>query len=94
MMLCLVLLAVAGTGAWWLLSRPISAPDWLRARIEARIADAVPGLDVGFADLRLRVEPDGLARLAASDVTVRGAGGVDGGALGTPESGLDPRAPC
>ncbi|EIE51399.1 hypothetical protein C357_08815 [Citreicella sp. 357] len=90
--LCLAGLFTAGICLWAVLSRPLSAPYWLRDRVEARIAAAMPGLDVSFADLRLRIEPDGLARLAASDVTVRGVGGVDVGSLGRFEIGLDPMA--
>ncbi|MCH2095737.1 MAG: DUF3971 domain-containing protein [Rhodobacteraceae bacterium] len=50
------------------LDRTLSAPDWLRSRIEARLAVMMPQTQVRFGDLSLQVQRNGLAQLALRDV--------------------------
>ncbi|WP_353472647.1 DUF3971 domain-containing protein [Salipiger sp. H15] len=87
--LLLLLLLVAG-GIWYAKGSSVSAPDWLRSAVEARIADALPGTEVSFGDLRLRLQPDWLARIALTDVELRGPDGEQLAALGLIEAGLAP----
>ncbi len=87
--LLLVALMIGG-GIWYAMGRSVSAPDWLRSTIEARIAEALPGTEVDFGDLRLRLQPDGLARVALTDVELRGTDGTPMLSLGLLEAGLAP----
>nr|WP_274705555.1 AsmA-like C-terminal region-containing protein [Salipiger pentaromativorans] len=80
----------AAAGGWALIGRPLSAPDWLRAKVEARIGAAVPGLDIRFGDLRLLVKPDGLASLVLVDVDIRSATGAQVATLSDVEAGFSP----
>ncbi|WP_435311866.1 YhdP family protein [Primorskyibacter sedentarius] len=65
-----VLVIVAGVTAFYAVGRPIAAPDWLRDRIEQRIAQAVPGLAVEFGEVTLLLEKNGSPRLAFFDVDI------------------------
>ncbi|APX25537.1 MULTISPECIES: YhdP family protein [Salipiger] len=89
--LAVVLLLLAG-GAWSMLGRPISAPDWVRVRIEQRLAEAVPALDISFGDMRLLVDPDGLAHVALTDVDIRSDTGAQVATLSDIEAGFSPSA--
>ncbi|MGX9355215.1 hypothetical protein ACS3SW_08655 [Roseobacteraceae bacterium S113] len=51
-----VLLAVVALALWVLLGRPITAPDWLRDRVEARIEALVPGVDVSMSAITIFVD--------------------------------------
>ncbi|WP_252737563.1 AsmA-like C-terminal region-containing protein [Citreicella sp. C3M06] len=86
----MAVVAILALLGYALVSRPLSAPDWLRARIEERIAQAVPGLRVDFGDLRLRIDAGGSARIGASDVVFRSDSAGEIGSLGNLEIGLDP----
>ncbi|WP_368667647.1 DUF3971 domain-containing protein [Salipiger sp. PrR002] len=87
--LVLVAALLAG-GIWYAMGRSVSAPDWMRSAIETRLAEAVPGLKVDFGDLRLRLQPDWLARIALTDVQLQSAEGGQLGSLALVEVGLAP----
>ena len=70
-LLLLALLALAGVlGAFHLTGKPLSAPDWLRERIEARIAMEVPQVQVTFGDMVLVVDDGWAPRVRLRDLSV------------------------
>ncbi len=69
-------LAVSAIAVWAAIGRPLTAPDWLHARIEARLDNAVPGLQIRFGEVGLLVQRNGLAQVSLSDVRVATTGGV------------------
>ncbi|WP_116599470.1 YhdP family protein [Primorskyibacter marinus] len=71
----LLLGALAGAGALYVVGRPIAAPDWLRDRIEQRIGQTVPGLAVTFGEVTFLIERNGAPRLSLYDVDI---GTIDG----------------
>ncbi|MBB3986741.1 hypothetical protein GGQ68_003084 [Sagittula marina] len=74
-----VLVAMAGilvAGGWYMIGREVAAPPWLREKIEQRIAQSTPGIDIDFGRMSLRVESDGLARVILWDVALRNDLGV------------------
>lgn len=85
-----VLALLVGASVLALIGRPLSAPDWLRARIEARLNEAVPGLDFRFGDVRLLVQSDALARIVLTDVDIRTDSGAPVATLADLEAGLAP----
>ncbi|MGY3437165.1 MULTISPECIES: hypothetical protein [unclassified Marinovum] len=58
---------------WSLLGKPLSAPDWLRSEIEARLAEQLPGYELRFSDMTLFVQPDLRPELSVSNVELRDA---------------------
>ncbi|OUS21145.1 hypothetical protein A9Q95_11515 [Rhodobacterales bacterium 59_46_T64] len=75
----LVVALLAGAMAvavWLMLGRVIDAPQWLRQRIELRLAQAAPQLQVTFGELSFLVEEDWHPRMRLRDVTVSDANGV------------------
>ena len=65
----LVLIAVTvGAAFWAMVGRSVSAPDWVRDTVEVRLADALPGFEVLFGDVQLRLERDGRTRIILLDV--------------------------
>ncbi|WP_417742364.1 AsmA-like C-terminal region-containing protein [Salipiger sp.] len=86
----LMLLALLAAGAaLMLVGRPISAPDWLRETVETRLGEALPGLSVGFGDISVLVERDGMARVVLSDVDLRTSDGVPVATLADLRARLD-----
>lgn len=85
-----MLALVAGVAALVLVGRPLSAPDWLRERIEDRLSAALPGLTIDFGDMSVLVSRDGLARVVLSDVDLRTSAGVPVAVLADLRAGLDP----
>ncbi len=66
-----VILCIAG---FFLSSgRPISAPDWLRDRVEARVAEGLAPADLHFGDLQLVVVEGWQPRLRLNDVRLDSA---------------------
>ncbi|TNF18924.1 MAG: hypothetical protein EP318_16690 [Rhodobacteraceae bacterium] len=63
-------LAVIG---WSLLGKPLSAPDWMRAEIEARLAQQLPGYELQFSDMTLFVQRDLRPEISLSNVELREA---------------------
>lgn len=63
-------LAVVG---WSLLGKPLSAPDWVRAEIEARLAQQLPGFELQFSDMTLFVQRDLRPEISLSNVELRDA---------------------
>uniref|UniRef100_A0A2A3JU26 AsmA domain-containing protein n=1 Tax=Alloyangia mangrovi TaxID=1779329 RepID=A0A2A3JU26_9RHOB len=86
----LLVALLLGGGIWYAMGRSVSAPAWLRSAIEARLAEALPGTEVDFGDLRLRLQPDWLARIALTDVELRSTDGTPMLTLGLLEAGLAP----
>ncbi len=82
-----VLLVVLGSG-WALVGRSLSAPDWVRDTVEARLAAALPGFEVLFGDVQVRFEPDGRTRVILLDVDVQTAAGSPVAVLSDIEIGL------
>ncbi|MCL3882457.1 DUF3971 domain-containing protein [Marivita sp. GX14005] len=88
----LLALSLALTAAGWsVLGRSLSAPDWLRDRIETRLAGALPGVKVLFGDLQLRIDADGRTQITLLDVDVQTATGGPVAELSDIEIGLAAR---
>lgn len=90
--LLLLLLAAAAGGAFFMTNRPVDAPPWLRAKIEERIAQTIPGIDVQFGRMSLLVQRTGLARIILWDVNILNNKGGQIAALSDIEAGLSPTA--
>lgn len=58
-----------------MVGKPLRAPDWLRDRIEMRIADRLPNLHLTFRDLHVVVNEGWRPRLRLRDVAVSRADG-------------------
>ncbi|WP_439119928.1 YhdP family protein [Marivita sp.] len=82
-----LLLIVLGTG-WAMVGRSLSAPDWVRDTVEERLAAALPGYEVLFGDVQLRLERDGRTRVILLDVDVQTATGAPVAVLSDIEIGL------
>ncbi|MDP5346892.1 MAG: AsmA family protein, partial [Paracoccaceae bacterium] len=91
-MVLVVLVGLAGAALSWLVSRPIVAPDWLRDRIEARAAEALPGLTLGFSDLVMIVDDGWTPRIRLRDVSLASADGLPIMSLGELEAGVSGEA--
>ena len=66
----LVLAVMATAGAtWWLTDRPVTAPGWLRDRIEARIALNAPGMRVDFGEMQITVHHGWRPKVRLRNVT-------------------------
>ena len=76
----------------WSVGRPIAAPDWMRDRIEARIAEALPGMEIAFSDLVLIVDEGWAPRIRLRDVALREVGGPPMMTLGDLEAGVSGEA--
>lgn len=76
----------------WSVGRPIAAPDWMRDRIEARIAQALPGLEITFSDLVMIVDQGWEPRIRLRDVALREVGGPPMMTLGDLEAGVSGEA--
>lgn len=70
-LMVIVVLLVAGAATVLLLKgRPITAPDWLQTRIEARIAEDIPQARVLFGEMVFVVDEGWRPRVRLSDVSV------------------------
>ncbi len=87
-----MLIAAAALSAYLMVGRPVDAPPWVRDRIEARIAESLPGLDVDFGRMSLLIQRSGLARIILWDVDIRNARGEMVAQLSDIEAGIAPRA--
>ncbi|WP_245853584.1 DUF3971 domain-containing protein [Maliponia aquimaris] len=87
-----MLIAAAAGAAVWMVGRPVEAPAWVRERIEARIAQALPGISVDFGSVSLLVQPSGLARVILWDVDIRNRLGNPIAQLSDIEAGISPTA--
>ncbi|MGJ8546778.1 MAG: DUF3971 domain-containing protein [Sulfitobacter sp.] len=65
------------SGAAFMLGRSITAPTWIEARIEARLADALPDLRIKFDSLDLLVETTGEPRVRLRGITVESLQGTE-----------------
>jgi hypothetical protein len=65
-----VLIATAGGVIYAQAGKPIKAPDWLHARVEARLSDALPGSDISFGDISLLVPRGGRPRILLRDAEI------------------------
>lgn len=87
-----VLTVTAGLGAFWAVGRPVDAPAWVRDRIEARLAESIPGLDIDFGRMSLLIQRSGLARVILWDVEIDNDRGESIAQLSDIEAGLSPSA--
>lgn len=71
------LTGMIGAGLAFGLGRPIAAPDWMRDRIESRIAEALPGVDLRFSDLTVYVDTRWTPQIRLQNVTLREAGAAE-----------------
>ncbi len=66
-----------------LIGRDVRAPDWVQERIEQRLAEALPQVDVKIGNISLRVERSDLSpRVFLQNVTVRDETGLPFASLG------------
>ncbi|MCI5110783.1 MAG: DUF3971 domain-containing protein [Marivita sp.] len=86
-MMLALLLVTLGTG-WALVGRSLSAPDWVRDTVEERLATVLPGFQVLFGDVQLRLERDGRTRVILLDVDIQTAAGTPVAVLSDIEIGL------
>lgn len=91
-MVLVVLVGLAGTALAWLVSKPIVAPGWMRDRIEARAAEALPGLKLGFSDLVMIVDDGWTPRIRLRDVSLSSSDGLPIMSLGELEAGVSGEA--
>lgn len=84
----LALVLVVGGAGWALVGRSLSAPDWVRDAVEERLAASLPGFQVLFGDVQLRLERDGRTRVILLDVDVQTAAGTPVAVLSDIEIGL------
>ncbi|SNR41566.1 DUF3971 domain-containing protein [Puniceibacterium sediminis] len=84
--------ATAAVAIWAAIGRPLTAPDWLHNRIEARLAMAVPDLQIRFGTVGMLVQRNGLAQVILSDVRVATATGVPIVELSQVSAGFRPGA--
>jgi hypothetical protein len=89
-----VLFVVLGLGLalYLMIDRQVNAPGWVRDRIEARIAETVPGLDIRFGQMSLLLQRSGLARVILWDVDIRNERQERIAQLSDIEAGLEPLA--
>ena len=76
----------------WSVGRPIAAPEWMRDRIEARVAEALPGMQIQFTDLVLILDEGWSPRIRLRDVSLREVGGPPVVTLGDLEAGVSGEA--
>ncbi len=60
-----------------MIGQTLRAPDWLRARIEARIEQNLNGMQIAFGDVEFVVNKGWRPRLRLRDVTLSGADGAE-----------------
>lgn len=82
-----LVLAVLAAG-WAVMGRSLSAPDWVRDTVEDRLAAALPGFQVRFGDVQLRLERDGSTRIVLLNVDVQTAAGGPVAVLSDVQIGL------
>ena len=75
--LVVVLVFVAVFGTLYMRGKPVTAPDWLRDRIEARIALELPQAKVRFGEMVFVVDEGWTPRVRLRDVTVDTAAGAE-----------------
>ncbi|MGI3167950.1 DUF3971 domain-containing protein [Pseudooceanicola sp. C21-150M6] len=51
----LVLVAAVVAALFWVREHGLTAPDWLHARLEEKLSEIVPGLDVGVGEVHLSI---------------------------------------
>jgi hypothetical protein len=71
-----------------MVGRSLSAPDWVRDTVEDRLASSLPGFQVLFGDVQVRLEADGRTRIILLDVDVQTAAGAPVAVLSDVEIGL------
>ncbi|MGB3245770.1 MAG: AsmA-like C-terminal region-containing protein [Sulfitobacter sp.] len=79
--LFVVLVTTSVLGAFYLTGKPLTAPGWLQARIEARIARELPEVRVRFGEMVLIVDEGWAPRVRLRDVVVSTPTGVEIGSL-------------
>lgn len=84
----LVLCAALAAAGWAMVARSVSAPLWVRDTVEDRLAVALPGFQVLFGDVQLRLDPDGATRIILLDVDVQTSAGAPVAVLSDIEIGL------
>lgn len=90
--LLLIVIGAAALGATLMIGRPVDAPPWVRDRIEARLAESLPGFTIDFGRMSLLVQRSGLARIVLWDVDVRNVRGEPVVQLSDIEAGFSPTA--
>ncbi|MGB7244533.1 MAG: DUF3971 domain-containing protein, partial [Sulfitobacter sp.] len=75
--LVLVIAGVIGGGAIWMQGRTVLVPDWLRARIEQRLIEVLPDLDIRFGAMELVVDEGWRPRARVRNVVVTAPGAVE-----------------
>nr|WP_167647720.1 DUF3971 domain-containing protein [Mameliella alba] len=86
------LLAMLGVAGYAMVGRAVDAPEWVRERIETRIAESLPGIEVDFGRMSLLIQRSGLARVILWDVEIRNFNGETVAQLSDIEAGLSPAA--
>lgn len=77
LLVTMTLTLMLGALIYVMIGRPVAAPDWVRAEIEARASQALGGGQLHFDVLELVVDDDATPRVRMSDVQVIGADGAE-----------------
>lgn len=88
LLVTLVLTALLGAVLYVLMGRPIAAPDWLRAEIETRAAEALGDATLRFDTLEVVMEDGAVPTVRMSDVRIMTLTGAEVVAFGELRAGL------
>lgn len=73
----LVIGAAGAGGVYYAKGRAFTLPDWAEARIEARIAEALPRVRVGFDEMVVVIDDDWVPRIRLRNIGVASVEGVE-----------------
>lgn len=70
-----VFVGVLGVTAFAFIGRPVTAPDWVRDRVEVALSDQIPDADIAFGRILLGVDDDLVPYLRLEDMLLRDTDG-------------------
>ncbi len=63
-----LVIVLIGAGLVWIMDRPVAAPDWLRNRVAARIAQSSDAMTISFGQMVITVQQGWRPQVRLSDV--------------------------
>ncbi len=72
-----VAVLTVGAGVYYLKTHPVNAPDWLRTKVEARIAQVIPQARVSFGEMAFLMEESWRPRIRLRNVAVKSVSGEE-----------------